>query len=180
MSLCPKKEISPDSFAALVRLHRGAIAEKLETLQRWQARYAGWEPVYPDVCKITMQALLNLQEAMQQLVAHLREYRWPIGLERLSALPYVRRLLFAAHERGDEAAIAVRSYQPVSDSVEEVALRQLKNARQQLAKFVEMVQDVLKRITVLFPESGTTVTEEGPLLLPAPTGLTVVKGEAKQ
>jgi hypothetical protein len=82
----------------------------------------------------------------------------------------VWNLLLAARECSDEAAIAVRSYQPVSHTVEEGALRQLKNARQRLEMLGEKVQKLIEEVNESYPglDGVVSVVEIMPLQIASP------------
>ena len=163
------KEIPPAEFAALVQWYRSAIAKALAALQTWQPRYAKWEPVYRDICQLTVESIGDVQAALSQFLDFAKKDVGPVGIGRVPALGHVGDSLRGAYERGDEAAIIILDYSPISNTITEEALRKLKRARHQLAAFIEGVQRVLEELDTLFPErGGVTVVEIEPLRLGAP------------
>ena len=162
-------EIPPAEFVVQVQHHKCAIAKALAALQTWQPRYAKWEPVYRDICQLTLESISDVQARLSQFLTFLKAHGWPVPPSPLPAMRSVWNLLGIAYECGDEAAIAVKSYQPVSNSVEEEALRKLKKARNQLETFIEKVQKLIERLNRLYPDSTrVTLIETQPLQLLAP------------
>jgi hypothetical protein len=150
--------MQPNEFAALLQRHRSAIARDLAELQKWQPRYAKWQPVYPDICEFTVASIGNVQARLSSLLEVAKKSGWPRTQERLCDA------LRATYEQGDEAAIVILDYAPMSDVTTEDALRKLKRARQQLAAFIEEVQGVLGKLTALSPSHGGVMVVEAELL----------------
>ena len=168
------RTISPEEFTTRMIDHAGAIKEALAEVKKRQPKYAKWEPVYGDICRTTIEEITCTQEAIEKLLIFTKCYFWPLAVPSSGrALVLAVDCLRRAVELGDEAAIIIRAYAPIAHLVDEPALRQLKRARESLKTFVGEAQQGIRRLDAIFPVnnqgSRTTVIEEQPLLLPAPS-----------
>ena len=146
--------------------HKGEIASALATLRQQQVLYTEWEPLLAYQCQATMKSILAMQNALRQWESFFRGSAVGLVYNKQTAHLVVQlQTLGYLHDRVDEAAIAVRAYQPKCHSETVEAFRMLKSARDRLKSLIDGIQEeILDPMDELFPES-VTVVEAPPLLL---------------
>lgn len=164
------RKIQDKAFAATMIRHRIAINEASAAIIALQPKYARWQPVYADICQRTIDRIIDTQDAIKKLLT--------FATSTVCSSVSIEKVIVSfrsAMEKGDEAAIIIRAYAPISHTVTENALRELKRARITLQSFMEEVQTGMREVHAAFPiitEDNTriTIVREIPplLLLPAP------------
>lgn len=146
---------------------RGALAASLVALREDQALYSVWEPLWAFQCQHTVKLILTIQSILEEwqefftgsVVGEVYSKQTADTIVRLQTLGYL-------YERMDDAAIAVRSYQPKCHLETVAAFQMQKYARDRLKILINGLRETVDLMHELYPaERSVTTVESGPLLL---------------
>jgi hypothetical protein len=126
-----------------------------------------WEPLWECQCQHTVKLILTIQHILQEWQEFFRgSVVGEVYSKETSDTIVALQSIDFLYERIDEAAIAVRSYQPKCHSETVAAFQMQKYARDRLKILINGLREIVDLMDELYPEEGTTVVESKPLLLP--------------